>query len=343
MLSKKLSPFIPNGRIVTLDILRGLAIFVMTLYHQTVPFGLHSFGLGRQLGVFATYYILTLFIAVSGIAIVFFVKKYRCPFRMIVHGIVLFMMAWFADIITHQSFRIDWDIFQLIGACYALCGLFHYIDRDDIRLASVFILVCIWMIFKDIRPDMGLRPVWPYGIFFLFGYLLGKWSIRRHSSLLSILIMLVASIIYLIFFYTFRERSLELSTNAYGIAAAYAGIYILLCVTLLMENHQLIRGPAMFLLRQFGIYPITLYFMQQFVTVFGPKFGLKVALTSTPSLNFVLQTVLLITVMLLATMLFDRFKIFCVEFWLKKTESFIMNIVPERGIFKQLPAKAALR
>ena len=99
----------------------------------------------------------------------------------------------------------------------------------------------------------------------------------------------------------------------------------------------------MFLLKQFGIYPITLYFIQQFVTVFGPKFGLEVALTSMPGLNCIMQTTLLLIGMLLSTLIFDRFRFFCVEFWLKKTESFVINILPERGIFKQLPAKAALR
>ena len=334
--------FIPDGRIKSLDILRGFAILIMTLFHQTVPFALYSSGVGYHLSVFTAYYIVTMFIAVSGIAIVFFGKKYRCPFRMIVHGIVLFLMAWCADIITHQSLRVDWDIFQLIGCCYAISGFFNYITRDDLRYAGLFILVLAWLISKDIRPDAGLRPLWPYGIFFLFGYLLGKWSTSRHNSLWTALVMMVASIIYLLYFYTFCERSIELSINAYGILAGFAGIYLLLCLTLFMENHHLLNGPALLLLKQFGVYPISLYFIQQFFTVFGPKFGLKLALSSLPGLNYLLQTVLLITFMLLSTFLFDRFRILCVEFWLKKTESFVMKIVPERGIFKPFPAKTVL-
>ena len=342
-LNLKLSKFIPNGRIKSLDILRGFAILVMTLFHQTVPFKLYSTSIGNQLGIFTAYYIVTMFIAVSGIAIVFFARKYRCPFRMIVHGTVLFLMAWSADIIVHQSFRIDWDIFQLIGCCYAISGLFHYIERDDIRYLSVFILVGTWLIFKGVRPDEGLRPIWPYGIFFLWGYLLGKWSVGRYSSLRAVLTTLVASFFYLLYFYTFCERSLEVNTNAYGIVAAFAGIYILLFATLFLENHQRIRGPAVLLLKQFGVYPITLYFIQQFFTVFGPNLGLKLTLAPRPIFNYALQTLILVTCMFVSTFLFDRFRFLSVEFWLKKTESFVMNILPERGIFKQLPAKAALR
>ena len=339
-LSINLNKFIPNGRIKSLDILRGFAILIMTLFHQTVPFKLYSSGVGYHLSLFTAYYIVPMFIAVSGIAITFFEKKYRCPFRMIVHGIVLFLMAWSADILVHQSLQVDWDIFQLIGCCYAISGVFNYIKRDDLRFAGLFILIITWLIAKGIRPDVGLRPIWPYGIFFLCGYLIGKWSTSRYSSLWPVFMMLVASIIYLIFFYTFFERSIELSINIYGIIASCAGIYILLCLTLFMENHQLLSGPAMLLLKQFGIYPISLYFIQQFFTVFGPKFGLKLDLSSMPGLNYALQTVLLIVGMLLATFLFDRFRILCVEFWLKKTESIVMKIIPERGIFKTLPVKS---
>lgn len=342
MLKTNLSQFIPKGRVVTLDVLRGFAILAMTVYHQTIPFHLHSFGFGQQIGVSETYYILTLFIAVSGTAIVFFEKKYHCPFRMVVHGIVLFMMAWCADLVAHQSFRIDWDIFQLIGICYATCGLFNYIKRDDIRFAGIFILVFTWLIFKDIRPDEGLRPIWPYCIFFLWGYLLGKWSTSRNCPMWSVLAMLGASVVYLVFFYILCERSLELSTNSYGIVASFAGIYLFLSFTLFIENQRLMRGPVVLLLKKFGVYPITLYYIQQFVTVFGPRLGLKLSISPIPIFNYIWQTSLLVIIMFISTILFDRIRFLCVEFWLRKTESFVMNIVPNRGIFKPLPDKAAI-
>ena len=342
MLKGNLSQFIPKGRIVTLDILRGLAILVMTIYHQTIPFNLHSSGIGHQLGVFSTYYILTLFIAVSGIAIVFFEKKYHYPLQMVVHGIVLFMMAWCADLAAHQSFRIDWDIFQLIGICYAICGLFNYIERIDIRFSGIFILVVIWLIFRDIRPDAGLRPIWPYGIFFLGGYILGKWSTSRHSSMWKVLVMIGTCLVYLVFFYLFCKRSLELSTNAYGIIASFAGVYILLFFTLFIENQRLTRGPVVLLLKQFGVYPITLYYIQQFVTVFGPRIGLKISISPIPTFNYIYQTLLLVIIMFISTIIFGHIRFMCIEFWLKKTESIIMNVVPKRGIFKPLHSKSAL-
>ena len=63
-----------------------------------------TFLVGHQIYMIGYYYTRPMFIAVSGMAIVLYERKYRCPFRMIVHGIVLFLMAWCADIITHQSF-----------------------------------------------------------------------------------------------------------------------------------------------------------------------------------------------------------------------------------------------
>jgi len=138
------SESLPKGRIKSLDILRGLAIIMMTIPHQTIVFGLKHSLVGHQLYMIGYYYTRPMFIAVSGMAIVLYERKYRCPFRMIVHGVVLFLMAWCVDIITHQNYGIDWDIFQLIGGCYALAGLFNYIERNDLRLLGVFALILFW-------------------------------------------------------------------------------------------------------------------------------------------------------------------------------------------------------
>jgi hypothetical protein len=342
MIRQNLSQILPGGRILSLDILRGLAILVMTLYHQTIPFHLDTFGIGYQLSLFTGYYIVPLFIAVSGVAIVFYEKKYRWPFRMIVHGVALFMMAWCADIISHQSFRIDWDIFQLIGACYAISGFFHYIRSKELRYVVMMGLIFTWIIFSDIRPDQGLRPIWPYGIFFLGGYLLCQWATSQYSSAWTGLAMLMASIAYLLFFYAFQEQSIRLSTNAYGLSAAFAGTYILIYATLYLEIRQTLSGPLVWFLKQFGVYPISLYFIQQFFTVYGPQFGLKFALASIGGIDCIIQILVLLSIMSLSTVLFDRFKFFCVEFWLRKTESIVLDRVPAIGILSRLTAKQPL-
>lgn len=336
------SKSLPKGRIKSLDILRGLAIIMMTIPHQTIIFGLKHSLVGHQLYMVGYYYTRPMFVAVSGMAIVLYERKYNCPFRMIVHGIVLFLMAWCADIVTHQNFGIDWDIFQLIGGCYAIAGLFNYIRRNDVRLLAVFALIMFWFFLPEMRPDHGHTPIWPFGIYFLGGYLIAKWGISQYDRMWIVLLTLIVSIPYLAYFYTFCERSEELSTNPYGIAATFGVVFILLCLTLLLENRQFADKRPLSMILRFGIYPVTLYFIQQFFVVFGLAINLKLALTGNASIDCVLHTTVLLIGMYIATYVFDRFKFLSVEFWLRKAESIVMGFVPAKGIFRPLPSKEPL-
>ena len=339
MTNKKLSQFIPKGRIKSLDILRGLAIIAMTLPHQTLPFGLQNTVIGHQLFIIGAYYTRPLFITVSGIALVFQEQKYRCPFRMIVHGSVLFIFAWCVDVITHQNFGIDWDIFQLIGSCYAMAGLFSYIGNDYKKYLGILTLILIWYIFAPLRPDQGLFPVWPNGIYFLCGYLIGKWGISKYNRFGAVLLIFIGSLIYLSCFYIYFERAVKLSLSPIGIAASLSAVFVLLVFALAMERKQLARKfPLSFILR-FGIYPVSLYYMQQFFVVFGLKINLKLALTGISSIDCILHTTLLLLGMYLSTYLFDRLKFFSVEFWLRKAEGIIMDFTPAIGVFRPLPSK----
>jgi len=341
-LNRELYDYIPEGRINALDILRGLAIIMMTVPHQTLPFNLQSTSIGHQLFIIGVYYTRPMFIAVSGMAIVLYEKKYQWPFRMITHGCILFAMAWSADVITHQSLRVDWDIFQLIGACYAIAGALSYAGDNRKKFLGLFVLLLIWVFLPSIRPDQGLFPIWPNGIYFIGGYLIAKWGLSRFNLVWTVALTLIFCIFYLSLFYIYADRTIASSTNFIAIMASYSCIFILLFLTLLLENQQLSNKRPLSMILRFGLYPVSLYFMQQFFTVFGIRFNFKLILTDIPSMDCILQTALLLIGMYFTTYLFDRFKFLSVEFWLRRTESFVMDIVPARGIFKQLPAKTAL-
>jgi len=337
--SQSVTSFIPKGRIKTLDILRGLAILLMTLPHQTLPFGLETSYIGHSLFVIGAFYTRPLFIAVSGIALVLHEQKYRWPFRMVVHGSVLFAMAWSVDVISHQSFAVDWDIFQLIGACYAIAGLLNYLGDDRKKFGGVIVLCLIWAFIPEIRPDAGLFPIWPHGVYFLGGYVIGKWGLSKYNSIGLLFLSLAASILYMIYFHSFYASKIMMSTSISGIVVSHACIFILLCSTLMLENKQSAdRFPLSVLLR-FGRYPLSLYFMQQFCVVFGLRMNFRLMLTGDNVLNCVLQITILLILMYLATFLFDRIKLFSIEFWLRKAESTIMNFAPHMAVFSPLPVK----
>ena len=109
----RLSKYIPSGRVSTLDMVRGIAILFMTVYHQGLIYPLKDEAYASSF--FVGYLAAPFFLAVSGGSLFFHEKRHHWPFKMIIHGAVLYLFAWLLDIIVHRSFRIDWDIFQLIG------------------------------------------------------------------------------------------------------------------------------------------------------------------------------------------------------------------------------------
>lgn len=334
-----LSHWYPEGRVESLDILRGLAILLMTVTHQLLPFGLQPDALGQHLLVIGSYYTRPLFIALSGIALVLYARKYRWPFRMMVHGSVLFLMAWTVDLGSHQSLAIDWDIFQLIGACYAIAALFSYLNNHIARYAAVSILILVWYANPALRPDHGLFPIWPHGVYFLGGYVIGAWVISRYNRVWLTLLLVSASFVYLSCFYIYFERTIPLSTNVPGIVASQAAIIVLLFVTLLLEKNDFNRNALLSFLLRMGRYPLTLYFMQQLMVVLGVRLHFKLTLTGSPAFDCFAQTVLLVAAMYGMTFLFPHFRFLSMEFWLGKAEGLVMDCVPKSGVFSPRPAK----
>lgn len=326
-LNRKLFQFIPRGRIQSLDILRGLAIIAMTLPHQMYLFKIHQTLFGHQWFIAGAYYTRPLFIAVSGMALVLSEKKIRWPFRIIVHGGVLFCMAWMIDVIGHGSLQIDWDIFQVIGACYCIAGLLDYLNYGPKKLIWLALLLSLWTFWPSMRPDTGLFPIWPNGFYFLGGYFFAKWGLSHYNRAWSASLFLIAGIAYLIYFYVYCERAIALSTNPHGIAASYALIFSVVTLSLFMENRHWFERFLPTLLMRFGQYPLSLYFSQQFVVVFGMKSGLRLVPSGIAYLDWAIQTSLLLSVMCAATFFFDRYPFFSMEFWLRKTESIITKAV----------------
>jgi hypothetical protein len=247
-------------------------------------------------------------------------------------------MAWCVDVLSHGSLQIDWDIFQLIGACYAIAGLLGYAGYSGQNLLALIALMLVWGVFPAFRPDQGLFPIWPNGLYFLGGYAIAKWGLSRYNFAWLTLLLLSGSVVYLLTFYLTAERIISLSTNLVGIAASQACIFILLCLSLLFENRrQLHRFPFSILLR-FGQYPLSLYFMQQFVVVLGLRMNFRLVLTSHSTMDCFLQTSLLLCGMYAATFIFERLKGLSIEYWLRKAESLILKTAPHAGIFSPLPS-----
>lgn len=320
-----------SSRILTMDIIRGIAIIFMTIYHQRLIFQPED--LSGTIAYFLGYLAAPFFLAVSGMVMFLHEEKHRWPFKMIVHGSVLFAMAWSIDVIYHRSFAVDWDIFQLIGAGYVFFGVLNYLDSKIKKYAALAALILVWSLIKDIRPDDGIFPIWPYGVFFLGGYSYIQYTKRGFNWQLKSALLFAPTVAY-IAFWIFIGRLPSIVALS-GIILALSLTFILASIGLYGEEKKpdIFHHAPLTILNRFGVYPLSLYMCQQVITRLGMSWRYHLRLTEQPFYDWIIQATMLLLGMLLLTFLFDHFKYVSLEWWLRQTEIRLLRRMPAKSIF----------
>jgi uncharacterized membrane protein len=323
----RLSKYIPTGRVLTMDIIRGIAIILMTVYHQGIVYSLD--GTANNVSYFFGYLAAPFFLAVSGGSLWYHESRHQWPLKIIVHGITLFLFAWIIDIMAHQRLQIDWDIFQLIGIGYAIFGAFNFLGNNIRKYVALAILICLWAVFPYLRPDKGVFAIWPYGMFFLAGYFFTNYVKSRLNSVLLTILLVLAMIVYV---------SYWIYVELLPYIIALEGIFFSICLCLLLwslgfvlEYKKLLKRSFFTLLLRYGTYPLTLYYCQQITARFCIKYQIFLSFSSLKTINWIVQTSLLLLVMLIVTYILDRYKFFSIEWWLRKIENAILTILTDRN------------
>lgn len=323
----RLSKYIPTGRVLTMDIIRGIAIILMTVYHQGIVYSLD--GTANNVSYFFGYLAAPFFLAVSGGSLWYHESRHQWPLKIIVHGITLFLFAWTVDIMAHQSLKIDWDIFQLIGIGYVIFGAFNFLGNNIRKYVALAILICLWAVFPYLRPDKGVFAIWPYGMFFLAGYFFTNYVKSRLNSVLLTILFVLAMIVYV---------SYWIYVELLPYVIALEGIFFSICLCLLLwslgfvlEYKKLLKRSFFTLLLRYGTYPLTLYYCQQITARFCIKYQIFLSFSSLKTINWICQTSLLLLVMLIVTYIIDRYKFFSIEWWLRKIENAVLTILTDRN------------
>ncbi|MDY6793336.1 MAG: hypothetical protein SWH54_18880 [Thermodesulfobacteriota bacterium] len=309
-----------------MDIIRGIAIIFMTVYHQGLVYSLD--GRANHVSYFLGYLAAPFFLAVSGGALWYHERHYRWPIKMIVHGITLFLFAWMVDVIAHQRFNIDWDIFQLIGIGYAIIGAFNILGNNTRKYFALAILIGLWAVFPNLRPDKGVFAIWPYGMFFLAGYFFTIYAKSRLNSAYLTTLLVFCMILYV---------SYWIYVGLLPHIIALEGIFFAICLCLLLwslgfvlEYKKALNRSFFSLLLRYGTYPLTLYYCQQTIALFCIKYQIHLNLFPLKTINWICQASLLLIVMLFITYILDHYKFFSIEWWLRKMENTVLNRLPNR-------------
>jgi uncharacterized membrane protein len=301
-----------SQRIIGLDAVRGCAILAMTLYHQSLV--IKPGGGWRSFAAFLGYLSAPLFLFISGAAAALHERRHRWPLKMVVHGGLLFLMAYAIDLVVQRDPRVDWDIFQIIGACYAGLGLLGTLGQGLRKHAALAAVLLIPALVPALRPDRGFFPPWPFGLYFVSGYLvalLGLSSrLRRWSIRCSALAGLGG------FLLVFSWNPPPDRTRPEGFFFLLPLAYALLIAALEAERLGLLGSRGLAVLVRWGKYPLTLYFAQQLATVARLRLHLPLA----PTGAWIVQAAALLALMHAATFILERFPVLDMGWWLRQAE-----------------------
>ena len=190
------------------------------------------------------------------------------------------------------------------------------------------ILIGLWALFPIVRPDKGIFPIWPYGVFLLAGYFYVLFGQSRYNTLYLTGVFFIISCIHIYFWAHVQALPCIVTIN--GILFVLSLLFISIITGLVLEHNKLINKMPFTLIIRFGRYPLTLYFFQQFVTRFCIKFQLTLPISLSSTINWLTQASIIIMLMLAGTYLLDLFKFFRIEWLLRKIETAVLNLVPER-------------
>jgi hypothetical protein len=328
---RHLADWIPAGRVLTLDLIRGLAIVFMTVIHQGFLYGLE--GGVKFLWRMMAYLAVPFFLSVSGMAMALSARSHRWPFRMVVHGAVLFAVTWSMDVVFHRSFRVDWDIFQIIGVTYVLLGSINYLGSGLRHYLVLVAIVVLLTLYPPLRPDRGIFPLWPLAVYILSGYALAHFGTSRWNrvSTDAAAVVLSAAVVAYFVFYRISPNNRTLS----GILLAMAIIFLLSVGSLRLENHGWLKKLPSNLLIRFGQYPLTLYFIQQAATLAGLRYDFRLEIADSMTGNWLIHSAILVLVMSLYTFVLDRVGVLRMEWWLREIEAKVMTGLPDASFFQK--------
>ena len=314
------------GRVVGLDLLRGGAIAAMTMYHQSLV--VRPVGGWESFAQFLGFISAPLFLCISGMGASFHERRHHRPFKMVVHGGLLFAFAYLLDLLVNRNARVEWDIFQIIGACYGGLGLLGCLGYGVRQLAGMAGIFLALLLFPAFRPDQGFFPPWPFGLYFAAGYLLSRLGQSPWLSRWMSLLLTAASLSYFLYWLSLAARPDDRAQPA-GFFFLVALVYVLLTAALDAEKRDLFRTGGLKVLVRWGQYPLTLYLFQQVVTIARVRLPLPAQLP--PAAAWVVQSAALLSLMYAATFLLERFPFLDAGWWLRQAEARVLSHAPAKA------------
>ncbi len=313
-------------RVAGVDAARGLAIILMTVFHQHLLFSLKKTDPFVFLGVSAVGGLAApLFLAVAGISAFFFMRRHERPVEMILHGAVIFAVGWIMHFVVHKNFVVDFNAIEIIGGCYFLLGMAWALSRLLWWWLPV-ILTAGWTIWIFWQGAHLCFRRWPYPVFFVCGYCLALlffqyWHkpVLRRTIFCLIVVGWTTLTVLGVVNGIFPDR-----ITSVGLLYHFTWIFLIMAGLLWFERTGLTDNIFWRFLIRYGQFSLTLYYVQQFFLRICQKFKWNLHIFQGDGMNWLIQSLVLLLTMYLLTKVFQRVCFFRLEWIVKQVELIIL-------------------
>lgn len=300
----------PTQRLAGLDVVRGINIVAMIVYHFILPYYPEPTTPFASAIHFIGSLVAPLFFFLSGSGVRFFFDKYK-PLTLFKRGVFLFLVALLVSILLKRHFYVDWNLIEDIGVAFMVMAILSWLGRYKFLAAVLIYAVLLGLfIFLDFNIE-GVFPIYPMAIYFLFGYgfsqLCPTGSLKTNMKPGGILCIAVIIITVLL-----GIAGLALLPNTrwnwYSSALLKsAGFMILYFVYVFLLNELKFDGKINEFLIRLGRLSLTLYYLQQGLLVVLLKLDFRVIIFH-PIVSYLLLTFVVFVGVYLLLRFWSRFK-----------------------------------
>lgn len=253
-------------RLLGLDILRGINIVAMVIYHFILPYFPQPSTSYAQAIHFMGSLVAPLFFFLSGSGVRFFFEKHK-PFELFKRGLFLFLIAFAVSIVFKRRFYLDWNLIEDIGLAFIIMSFIAWAKTYKFWLATaIYLILFVLFVIFNFKID-GVFPIYPMAIYFLLGYGFALLCPLRNSAndqsrniAITTLVILGTTILGVLSLLVFKETRFEWYSSSLIKNGFFMSLYFM-CVYW-FGNIKFEDVISRFVIR-IGRLSLTLYYIQQ--------------------------------------------------------------------------------
>lgn len=310
-----------SGRLPALDVLRGLTIVAMIVFHFCLVYYPAPSNLLTATIHFIGSLVGRFFLFMAGAGTWFFLQRYP-PIKLLWRGVFLFVLTYLIGVFIKGRYYPDWSLIQDIGFCFIVIALIATVSSHRFWPALMIYLFFFWLFVQFNFESGGIFPIFPLAIYFIAGYgIAAMCPVRRSGSLMAqqVLPVLSLSLGLVAVGLIARTWTIETRFDWTAVRLARIGGFMILYSVFVYGfgpwDFSGFFGRASIL---FGRISLSSYYYQQLLVVYLLATGFQVMVVSRP-ISYILLTSAVLASLYAILRVWQTFRfVGSLEWWMRR-------------------------